>query len=142
MIQTVVPVFCESFGNYFWQRGYAYEIDVGWKRNLNPKLTTVFGGRFSNEEKSDDRAFAGIDYWLPFFFRTSWQVDSEGELRVGVAKSLQISDRLEAFGAARYDTGSQWVWTAGADFLLTKHFSLVAQYHSNEGLGLGLGLRF
>jgi hypothetical protein len=121
---------------------YTYEVDAGWKHNFNESLTTVVGRRFANEEGTTDRAFAGVEWWLPEGFRSSWQVDGMGEFRVGLAKSYQLAKRLEWFGAARYDTGTQWAWTTGLDYELSGHFSLVAQYHSGEGMGLGLGFRF
>jgi hypothetical protein len=121
---------------------YSYEVDVGWKHNFNESLTTVVGWRFANEEGTTDRAFAGVEWWIPGGFRSSWQVDGMGDLRVGLAKSYHLTKRLEWFSAARYDTGTQWAWTTGLDYELSGHFSLVAQYHSGEGMGLGLGFRF
>ena len=121
---------------------YSYEVDAGWKHNFNESLTTVVGRRFANEEGTTDRAFAGVDWWIPGGFRSSWQVDGMGELRVGLAKSYHLAKRLEWFSAARYDTGTQWAWTTGLDYKLSGYFSLVAQYHTGEGMGLGLGFRF
>jgi hypothetical protein len=117
-------------------------VDAGWKHNFNESLTTVVGRRFANEEGTTDRAFAGVDWWIPGGFRSSWQVDGMGELRVGLAKSYHLAKRLEWFSAARFDTGTQWAWTTGLDYKLSGYFSLVAQYHTGEGMGLGLGFRF
>ena len=121
---------------------YTYEVDAGWKHNFNKSLTTVVGWRFANEEGTTDRAFAGVELWIPGGFRSSWQVDGMGDLRVGLAKSYHLMKRLEWFSAVHYDTGTQWAWTTGLDYELSGHFSLVAQYHSGEGMGLGLGFRF
>jgi FtsP/CotA-like multicopper oxidase with cupredoxin domain len=119
-----------------------YEIDLGWKRYFNPNFSTVLGWRFTNLEDEEDRAFAGIEYRLPYLVDSSLQLDSEGDLRVGLGKTLQITDRLGVFGDLRYDTGSEWEWTLGADYLLTKQFSLITQYHSDHGLGGGIRFRF
>jgi hypothetical protein len=121
---------------------YSYEVDAGWKHHFNDSLTTVIGLRFANQEGTTDRAFAGVDWWLPGGFRSSWQVDGNGEFRAGLAKSYHLAKRLEWFSAAHYDTGTQWAWTTGLDYKVSVHFSLVAQYHSGEGMGLGLGFRF
>jgi hypothetical protein len=121
---------------------YSYEVDAGWKHNFNDSLTSVVGQRFANEEGTTDRAFAGVEWWLPGGFRSSWQVDGMGDFRVGIARSYHVAKRLEWFSAARYDTGTQWAWTTGLNYELSGHFSLVAQYHSGEGMGLGLGFRF
>jgi hypothetical protein len=119
-----------------------YEIDFGWKRYFNPNFSTVLGWRFTNQEHAEDRAFAGIEYRLPYLIDSSLQLDSEGDLRVGLGKSLQINDRLGIFGDIEYDTGSEWEWTVGADYLLTKQFSLISQYHSEHGFGGGFRFRF
>ncbi len=119
-----------------------YEIDLGWKRYFNPNFSTVLGWRFTNEEDAEDRAFAGIEYRLPYLIESSLQLDSEGDLRVGLGKSLQITDRLGIFGDIQYDTGSEWEWTVGADYLLNKQFSLISQYHSEHGFGGGFRFRF
>ena len=119
-----------------------YEIDLGWKRYFNPNFSTVLGWRFTNLEDEEDRAFAGIEYRLPYLVDSSLQLDSEGDLRVGLGKTLQITDRLGVFGDLRYDTGSEWEWTLGAEYLLTKQFSLITQYHSDHGLGGGIRFRF
>jgi hypothetical protein len=119
-----------------------YEIDLGWKRYFNPNFSTVLGWRFTNLEEEEDRAFAGIEYRLPYLVDSSLQLDSEGDLRVGLGKTLQLTDRLGIFGDIQYDTGSEWEWTLGADYLLTKQFSLITQYHSDHGFGGGIRFRF
>ena len=119
-----------------------YEVDLGWTRYFNPNFSTVLGWRFTNLEDEEDRAFAGIEYRLPYLIDSSLQLDSEGDLRVGLGKSLQITDRLGIFGDIQYDTGSEWEWTLGADYLLTKQFSLISQYHSDHGFGGGFRFRF
>jgi FtsP/CotA-like multicopper oxidase with cupredoxin domain len=131
-----------------WDVGYGdveeteYEIDVGWKRYFNPNFSTVLGWRFTNMEDEEDRAFAGIQYRLPYLVWSSAQLDSEGDLRLGLAKELQITDRLGVFADVQYDTGSEWEWSLGADYTLTKQFSLITQYHSEYGLGGGFSFRF
>jgi CopA family copper-resistance protein len=131
-----------------WEVGYGdvddteYEIDLGWKRYFNPNFSTVLGWRFTNMEEAEDRAFAGIEYRLPYLVQSSVQLDSEGDLRLALGKSLQLTDRLGVFGEVEYDTGSEWEWTLGADYTLTKQFSLITQYHSEYGLGAGFAFRF
>lgn len=119
-----------------------YEIDLGWKRYFNPNFSTVLGWRSTNMEEAEDRAFAGIEYRLPYLIQSSLQIDSEGDARIGLGKALQITDRLGIFADVQYDTGSEWEWSVGADYILTKQFSLITQYHSDHGLGGGFGFRF
>ncbi|RYD47012.1 MAG: hypothetical protein EOP85_06280, partial [Verrucomicrobiaceae bacterium] len=137
-----------SHNDFFasWEAGYrdegSYEADLGWKRYFNPNLSTVLGWRFTDHEGEEDRAFAGIQYRLPLLVESSVQLDSEGDLRLGLGKSLRITDRLGIFGEVQYDTGSKWEWSVGADHILTKQFSLITQYHSDYGFGGGLQFRF
>jgi hypothetical protein len=145
-MMTLMNSHNDFFGS--WEVGYGkveeteYEIDVGWKRYFNPNFSTVLGWRFTNMEEEENRAFAGIEYRLPYLVKSSVQLDSEGDLRLQLGKSLQITDRLGIFADVQYDTGSQWEWNVGADYTLTKQFSLITQYNSDYGFGGGISFRF
>lgn len=119
-----------------------YEIDLAWRRYIDPNFSTVLGARLTNEHDAVDRAFGGVEYRLPYLIDSFAQVDSEGDFRFGLAKSLRITDRLSIFGEVEYDTGSEWEWSAGAEYLLTKQLSLISEYHSEHGIGGGLSFRF
>jgi hypothetical protein len=121
---------------------FDYEADVAWRRVINPDLATLLGWRFTNREDEEDRAFGGIEYRLPYLVHSNLLIDSEGDVRVGLEKSLQLTDRISWFVGVQYDSGSLWEWTTGAECLLSKRFSLVTQYHSEHGFGAGLGFRF
>ncbi|MBL9152204.1 MAG: multicopper oxidase domain-containing protein [Verrucomicrobiales bacterium] len=140
----------DSRNDYYamWDIGYEdphhvhYEIDLGWSRYIDPNLSAGFGARLTNHHDERDRAFAGIDYRLPYLVDSFVQVDSRGDFRIGLGKSIALTDRLGLFGGVHYDTGSEWEWTAGAEWLLTKQLSLISQYHSDHGFGGGLSFRF
>jgi FtsP/CotA-like multicopper oxidase with cupredoxin domain len=119
-----------------------YEIDLAWRRYFDPNFSTVLGARLTNEHDAVDRAFGGVEYRLPYLVESFAQVDSEGEFRFGLGKSLRITDRLSIFGEVEYDTGSEWEWSAGAEYLLTKQFSLISEFHSDHGFGGGISFRF
>lgn len=119
-----------------------YEIDLAWRRYIDPNFSTVLGARLTNEHDAVDRAFGGVEYRLPYLIDSFAQVDSEGDFRFGLGKSLRITDRLSIFGEVEYDTGSEWEWSAGAEYLLTKQLSLISEYHSEHGIGGGLSFRF
>jgi hypothetical protein len=112
-----------------------YEIDLAWRRYFDPNFSTVLGARLTNHHDEVDRAFGGVEYRLPYLIDSFAQVDSEGEFRFGLGKSLQLTDRLSIFGGVDYDTGSEWEWSAGAQYLLTKQFSLISEFHSDHGFG-------
>ena len=61
---------------------------------------------------------------------------------LSLAASAQLTPRLGVFGEIFYDTGTEWEWTAGADYTLTRHTSLTLSYHSDFGLGAGVLIRF
>lgn len=136
-----------SRNDYFveWLAGFdeaGFEMDVAWSRYFNPNFSTVVGGRFTDRDDEENRAFAGVEYRLPYLIDSFAQIDSEGDARLGLGKSLRMTERLSVFAEVHFDTGSQWEWSAGADWLLDKRFSLTAQYHSDHGFGGGLRFSF
>ncbi len=144
--------FMNARNDYFvkWDLGWEdfdldntqYEIDLGWKRYFNPNFSTVLGARLSNEHDATDRAFGGVEYRLPYLIESFAQVDSEGDFRFGLGSSLRLTDRLSVFGEIEYDTGSEWEWSGGLEYLLTKQFSLISEYHSDHGIGGGISFRY
>ena len=122
--------------------GTEYEIDAVWQRYINPRWSTMIGYRFTNMEDERDRAFAGVMHVLPGMFMATATVDSEGAIRMGLAKNLQLTERLGAFGRLEYDTNSEWDWSAGATWTLSRRTSIIAGYDSDHGFGGGLQFRF
>jgi FtsP/CotA-like multicopper oxidase with cupredoxin domain len=131
-----------------WQVGWEnveeveYEVDLLYQRYFNADLQIFTGARLTNEDDAENRLVAGVQYRLPLFAWVSASVDSEGDARFSLAKSFQITPRLSLFGEVEYDTGTQWEWSAGADYLIHRNLSLITQYHSDFGLGAGVQLRF
>jgi hypothetical protein len=119
-----------------------YEIDVLYQRYFNPNLQAFVGARLTNNEDAENRAIAGLNYRLPLLVWASAGIDSEGDARFTLAKRFQVTSRLGVFGEVQYDTGTEWEWTAGADYTLTKSLSLTTQYHSDYGFGGGVLIRF
>lgn len=119
-----------------------YEIDLAWKRYFSPNVSGFLGWRFTNEMEAKNRAFAGVAYRLPLLIQSTWSLDSEGDVRVTLEKEFPLTNRLTALSGVRYDTGAGWEWHLGAQWLLSKQFSLIAEYHSMHGFGAGLAFRF
>ena len=134
--------------NLMWEAGWQdmddteYEIDAIWERYFSPNLRAFAGARLTNLEDAENRAIAGVRYRLPGMFWSSATIDSEGDARFTIAKTLQLTSRLSAFAKVDYDTGSEWEWGAGAEYTLTKTLSLTTQYNSDYGFGGGVVLRF
>lgn len=131
-----------------WEIGWGqvedteYEVEALYQRYFNADFQAFIGARLTNEDEVENRAVAGVNYRLPLFFWVTASIDSEGDARLALAKELQVTPRLGVFGKVEYDTNTEWEWTAGADYTLTRTFSLITQYHSEYGLGAGVEIRF
>jgi hypothetical protein len=122
--------------------GSEYEIDAYYQRYFNPNVQAFVGWRFTNQDGAENRAIAGLNYRLPLMVWANVSLDSEGDARFTLAKRFQLTGRLSLWGDVFYDTGSQWEWSTGVDYTLSRYTSLTASYHSDYGLGAGLLFRF
>lgn len=119
-----------------------YEVEALYQRYFNANFQAYAGVRLTNDPDAEDRAVVGVNYRLPLMVWSSLSLDSEGDARLTLAKRFQLTSRLGIFGRVEYDTNTRWEWTAGADYTLTRHTSLITQYHSEFGLGAGVLIRF
>lgn len=135
----------EDFG-VEWDVSYGhdteYEVDGYWSHYFDENVTAFVGGRLTNEHEANDRMFAGGTYRLPLLVRARLEGDSRGDVRFGVEKSLQLTDRLELMLGARYDTGSRFEGRVSLDYRLTKQWSLSVGARTDHGIGAGLTLYF
>lgn len=124
-----------------WQRvdETEYDVELVYDRYFNRFLTAFVGVNFTNDY---DRGIFGVRYILPFNFESDLRIDTEGEFRINIGQHLQLTSRLGIFGEFEYDTESDKEWVAGANYTLSKNFSLVGQYHSDFGAGAGVRFRF
>jgi len=131
-----------------WQIGWEdvpeteYEAELVWQRYVSPDFQAFAGVRWEREGDDATRAVAGIHYRLPLRVRSQFSLDHEGDARVGLAHTVPLTDRLSVFGEVEYDTGTEWEWTAGASFLVSKAVSVTTRFHSDFGFGAGFTLRF
>jgi FtsP/CotA-like multicopper oxidase with cupredoxin domain len=119
-----------------------YETDFLYQRYFNMNFQAFAGYRLTNDEDAKDRGLIGFNYRLPLMVWANVSLDTEGDARFTLAKRFQLTPRLGVWGEVFYDTGTQWEWTAGADYTLTRSTSLTLSYHSDYGLGAGVLLRF
>jgi uncharacterized cupredoxin-like copper-binding protein len=128
-----------------WQIGWEnvdetdYEIDLLYDRYFNRFFSAFAGAQLT---EGNDRAVGGVRYLLPMSVESRVWIDSNGEFRFALAKSTPLTRRLGAFGEIEYDTGTEWEWAAGLEWVGGKNWSIVGQYHSDFGAGVGVGLRF
>lgn len=146
-------------------------FEYGWNKNLEGEFTyerylhdylRVFGGvNIENEtrgslDKLNTTAVVGLRYLTPYLFNLDVRVDNKLRPRIGLGRSIMIFPKLSVFGYYEYqidlgfvntlptnkDFTSETVWSAGAEYMLSRNFSLMASYDNRFGAGGGLSVRF
>jgi hypothetical protein len=146
-------------------------FEYGWNKNLEGEFTyerylhdylRVFGGvNIENEtRKSLDEfkttAVVGVRYLTPYLFALDARIDNELRPRIALGRSIMIFPKLSVFGYYEYqidlgivndlpinkDFTSETVWSAGAEYMLSRNFSLMGSYDNRYGTGGGLSVRF
>ncbi|MGK0189975.1 MAG: FtsP/CotA-like multicopper oxidase with cupredoxin domain [Verrucomicrobiales bacterium] len=118
------------------------EYDFFWSHYFSPNLSTFLGYRWTDALDAKDRAFGGFTYRLPYMVETRLAMDSEGDLRANLGRQFQLTSRLSVFGEIQYDTNTQWQYSAGASYVLTKQLALTSAYDSDHGIGAGISFSF
>jgi hypothetical protein len=146
-------------------------FEYGWNKNLEGEITyerylhdyfRIFGGVNIENENEDSlnqfktTAVVGVRYLTPYLFSLDTRIDSDLRPRIGLGRSVMIYPKLSVFGYYEYqiDLGfvnklptnkdylSETVWNAGAEYMFSKNFSLMASYDNRFGAGGGLSIRF
>jgi len=118
------------------------EVDLFWSHLFDANLRSIAGYRFADGDGTEDRAFAGLRYRLPFLVQSETTVDDEGDLRVGLVKELPLTRFVDLELRAEYDTLTDFESEVGLSYTLTKELSAVVGWHSDHGFGVGIGLSF
>ena len=69
-------------------------------------------------------------------------LDTEGDLRPGLSRELQLTSRLRWVNELEYDTHSKWEWNSGLKYRLNKTWSFTGGFHSDHGFGAGLNFQW
>jgi len=146
-------------------------LEYGWTKNLEGEITyerylhdylRVFGGvNIENETPENLNAFkttavVGIRYLTPYLFNLDARIDNELRPRISLGRNIMVFPKLSVFGYYEYkldlglvnnlplgkDYTSDTVWSTGAEYMLSRHFSLMASYDNRFGTGGGLSVRF
>ena len=146
-------------------------FEYGWNQNLEGEFTyerylhdylRIFGGvNFENSTRDSldefsTTAVVGVRYLTPYLFNLDVRVDSKLRPRIGLGRSIMIFPKLSVFGYYEYqidlgfvddlpinkDFTSETVWSAGAEYMLSRNFSLMGSYDNRFGAGGGLSIRF
>ncbi len=127
----------------------------------------IFGGvNIENEiEDSYDEinttAIVGIRFFTPYMFNLDVRIDNELRPQIGLSREVMIFPKTVLFGEFEYLFDAGWVndliaentveeinyadelvWQVGAEYLLSRNFSLLVSYDNRFGAGGGLSLKF
>jgi len=145
--------------------------EYGWNQNIEAEFTyerylydyfTVFGGvNMENEhpknlDEISTTAVAGFRWFTPYMFKLDVRIDNELRPRLAIGRELMAFPRFFVFGYYEYQMDFGWVndlgtdtnfkhetvWRAGAEYMLSKYFSLMASFDNRFGAGGGLTIRF
>jgi long-subunit fatty acid transport protein len=149
---------------YGWNENL--EAEFTYERYLYDYFRVFAGVNVENkmEDNLDEistTAVAGFRWFTPYMFNLDVRIDNELRPRVAIGRELMIFPRLFVFGYYEYQMDFGWVnnlnegssggnvnykdeitWNAGAEYMLSKNFSLMASYDSRFGVGGGLSIRF
>jgi CopA family copper-resistance protein len=145
--------------------------EFGYNKNLEAEFTyeryiydyaRVFGGVNlenkipNNLDEMNVTAVAGLRFLTPYLFNLDVRVDSKLRPRIGIGRSVMLFPRFSIFGYYEYQAdfgavsdlengsgyNSEVVWSAGAEYILSKNLSLMGSYDNRFGAGGGLSIRF
>jgi len=146
-------------------------VEFGYNKNMEAEFSyqryiydyaSIFAGvNIENTFKDSLGAFnvigvAGFRFFTPYMFDLDVRIDNKLRPRIGIGRSVMVFPRFSVFGYYEYqadfgaitnfengtDYESEIVWNAGAEYLLSKNFSLTASYDNRFGAGGGLSIRF
>ncbi len=122
--------FGRLFGNMQFLEAYV-GVDA---RRLN-RLAAIIPGTRDYRINNRIVGVAGLRYLLPLFIQTDFRIDDTGHLRFQVSRSdFALTSRLRLDGM--WNTDNEY--DVGASYILTRNFSLSADYDSDFGFGGGI----
>ncbi|EIA07134.1 multicopper oxidase domain-containing protein [Flavobacterium frigoris] len=146
-------------------------FEYGWNKNIEGELTyeyylhdylRVFGGvNIENEtrkslDKFNTTAVVGLRYLTPYLFALDARIDNELRPRISLGRSIMLFPKFSIFGYYEYqidlglvnnlpinkDFVPETVWSAGAEYFISRNISLMGSYDNRYGAGGGLSVRF
>ena len=146
----------QNIFNLEWEAGWnnvpdtEVETTFLYERYFN-RFFRLFGGvdtngiikdGLLNYDTESNRGVFGLMYKLPLNIDADAWVDTDGGARVRVMKNIPLTPRLMLGGEVRYDTHDYWEERVHLDYMLNKNASVIGQWHSDYGWGVGLRWRF
>ena len=120
------------------------EVILTWDRYRNAYFTYFVGLDIEGDSDTidDPRGVLGLRYLLPFTVESRMWIDSEGEGRIQLEKMFHLTPRLALLAEVEYDSLEGWEGLTRLSYTLNQRLDLLAQWHSDYGVGGGLSLRF
>ncbi len=151
-------------GEYGWNQNV--ELEFSYERYLSDYFRVFGGVNVENETENslneiETSAIAGIRWLTPYMFDLDVRIDHRLRPEIRLGREVMLFPRTAIFGNFEYQTDFGWVtefdaeqiadnpnfqyeitWSAGAEFFLSRNFSLMASYDNRFGTGGGLSIRF
>lgn len=116
-----------------------YDIDGLYHRQVTRFFAPFLGFTLEREgQDSSQELIAGVHYILPLAIDSDWRVDSDGQLRLRLKSTLQLTDRLKF----------TWQWNSDDEyrgqlaFEINKRVAITSTWDSDFHGGVGVQLRF
>ncbi|MGI0106406.1 multicopper oxidase domain-containing protein [Salinimicrobium sp. WS361] len=145
--------------------------EYGWNENLEAEFSyeyylndwfRVFGGVNVENEMKDNldelstTAVAGVRYFTPYMFNLDVRLDHKLRPQISLSREIMLFPRFVIFGEYEFQADFGWVnelpegtdfekeqvYTVGAEYFLSRNFSLMGSYDNRFGAGGGLSIRF
>ena len=137
------------------------ELEFSYNRYLNDWVRIYAGVNTENEipdsyDKFNTVGLVGIKYFTPYMFNVDVGLDHRLRPRVRVDKEILLFPRFFVEGEYEYRADFGWVndlennksfegedeWLIRASYIISRKFSIQANYNSHYGWGGGLSVRF
>ena len=133
-----------------WEVGWQNVDDTDWEslltydRYFNRFISVFIGADFleGGDSAKESRGVFGFRYLLPLNIESTAWIDADGGARATIEKEFTLTPRLSLIGEVEYDTHDLWEGKLGLSYMLTKHVSLLGQWHSEFGWGGGFQVHF
>ncbi len=137
------------------------EVEFSYNRYLNDWVR-IYAGVYSENENSGSYdgfntvGLVGVKYFTPYMFNVDVSIDNQLRPRLRVDKEILLFPRFFLEGEYEYLADFGWVneleedtsfigedeWLIRVSYLLSRNFSIQANYNSQNGWGGGLSVRF
>ena len=137
------------------------EIEFSYNRYLNDWVRIYAGVNSENEipdsyDEFNTVGLVGVKYFTPYMFNVDMSIDHQLRPRVRVDKEILLFPRFFMEGEYEYRADLGWVndlednksfegedeWLVRASYILSRNFSIQANYNNQYGWGGGLSIRF